>query len=63
VNNDGSQDEGKRQIGTTLDNGTVFRIVRYDPGVSARNHRTDSIDYAVAMRARLAWISTAPSST
>jgi len=49
VNNDGSQDEGKRQTGTTLDNGTVFRIVRYDPGVSARNHRTNSIDYAVVM--------------
>jgi hypothetical protein len=49
VNNEGSQDEGKRQTGTTLDNGTVFRIVRYDPGVSARNHRTDAIDYAVVM--------------
>jgi quercetin dioxygenase-like cupin family protein len=49
VDNDGSQDEGKRQTGTTLDNGTVFRIVRYDPGVSARNHRTDAIDYAVVM--------------
>jgi quercetin dioxygenase-like cupin family protein len=27
----------------------VFRVVRYEPGVSPRNHRTDSIDYAVVM--------------
>jgi mannose-6-phosphate isomerase-like protein (cupin superfamily) len=27
----------------------VFRIVEYGPGVAARNHRTDSIDYAVVM--------------
>ena len=34
---------------TTVDNGTVFRIVRYEPGVTPRNHRTDSIDYAVVI--------------
>ena len=33
----------------TVDNGTVFRIVRYEPGVTPRNHRTDSIDYAVVI--------------
>jgi quercetin dioxygenase-like cupin family protein len=49
INNDGSSDEAKRKVGTTLDNGTVFRVVRFDPGVAARNHRTDSIDYAVVM--------------
>jgi quercetin dioxygenase-like cupin family protein len=49
IDNDGSADEAKRKVGTTLDNGTVFRIVRFDPGVTARNHRTDSIDYAVVM--------------
>jgi len=27
----------------------VFRIVRYQPGVTPRNHRTDSIDYAVVI--------------
>jgi len=27
----------------------VLRIVRFDPGVTPRNHRTDSIDYAVVM--------------
>lgn len=34
---------------TTIDNGTVFRIVRFGPGVAPRNHRTASIDYAVVM--------------
>jgi len=34
---------------TTVDNGTVFRIVRFGPGVAPRNHRTESIDYAVVM--------------
>jgi mannose-6-phosphate isomerase-like protein (cupin superfamily) len=49
VNNDGSEDPSSRKISTTLDNGTVFRIVSFGPGVSPRNHRTDSIDYAVVM--------------
>lgn len=49
VDNGGSSDQATRKVGTTLDNGTVFRIVRFDPGVASRNHRTDSIDYAVVM--------------
>jgi quercetin dioxygenase-like cupin family protein len=40
-------DEGLRQ--TTLANGTVFRVVSFGPGVTPRNHRTDSIDYAVVI--------------
>lgn len=34
-------------FGTTVEGGTVFRVVRYEPGVVPRDHRTDSIDYAV----------------
>jgi quercetin dioxygenase-like cupin family protein len=49
IDNDGASDAAKRKTGTTLENGTVFRIVRFDPGVASRNHRTDSIDYAVVM--------------
>ena len=49
VNNDGNEDPSGKKIGTTLDNGTVFRVVSFGPGVSPRNHRTDSIDYAVVM--------------
>jgi quercetin dioxygenase-like cupin family protein len=29
--------------------GTVFRVVQYDPGVAPRNHRAESIDYAVVL--------------
>ena len=49
IDNTGDADEGLRQVGTTLNNGTVFRVVEFGPGVAPRNHRTDSIDYAVVM--------------
>ena len=49
VNNDGDEDPSAKKIGTTIPNGTVFRIVSFGPGVTPRNHRTDSIDYAVVM--------------
>jgi len=49
VNNDGDADPSGKKIGTTIPNGTVFRIVSFGPGVAPRNHRTDSIDYAVVM--------------
>ena len=49
VDNTGKEDAGLRKTGTTLDNGTVFRILELAPGVSPRNHRTDSIDYAVVI--------------
>ncbi len=49
VDNDGNEDPSGRSIGTTLKNGSVFRVLKLDPGVSPRNHRTDSIDYAVVM--------------
>jgi quercetin dioxygenase-like cupin family protein len=49
VDNTGNADEGLRRVGTTLKNGTVFRIIEFAPGVAPRNHRTDSIDYAVVM--------------
>jgi len=49
VNNDGFEDPTKAPFKTTVEGGTVFRVVRYQPGVAARNHRTDSIDYAVGI--------------
>jgi quercetin dioxygenase-like cupin family protein len=49
ANNDGQADEGLKKVGTTLKNGTVFRVIEFSPGVAARNHRTDSIDYIVVM--------------
>jgi quercetin dioxygenase-like cupin family protein len=49
VNNDGSDDPSDKKIGTTIPGGSVFRVVSFGPGVAPRNHRTDSIDYAVVM--------------
>jgi quercetin dioxygenase-like cupin family protein len=49
VDNAGSADTAKEITGTTRDNGTVFRLIEYGPGVTPRNHRTDSIDYAVVL--------------
>ena len=49
IDNTGKEDAGLRKTGTTLGNGTVFRILELAAGVSPRNHRTDSIDYAVVM--------------
>jgi quercetin dioxygenase-like cupin family protein len=42
-------DGGLRKVATSCDTGTVFRVLSFAPGVAPRNHRTDSIDYAVVM--------------
>jgi quercetin dioxygenase-like cupin family protein len=47
ANNDGAEDAGLRKVATTLPNGTIFRVIEFAPGLVARNHRTDSIDYIV----------------
>ena len=49
VSNDADSDEGRRDTGITLPNGTVFRVVSFGPGNPDMNHRTDSIDYAVVI--------------
>ena len=49
ANNDGDADEGLRKVGSTLNHGTIFRILEFAPGLAPRNHRTDSIDYIVCM--------------
>ena len=42
-------DPALRVSSTSLEKGTVFRIIDYAPGVAPRNHRTLSIDYAVVL--------------
>ena len=49
TDNGGDADGGLRKVGTTDPNGTVFRLVEYGPGVTPRNHRTKSIDYAIVL--------------
>jgi len=33
--------------------GTVFRVVEYQPGVAPRSHRTETIDYAVVLSGQI----------
>jgi quercetin dioxygenase-like cupin family protein len=49
VDNNGLSDTAKEITGTTRAGGTVFRVIEFAPGVMPRNHRTDSIDYAVVL--------------
>lgn len=51
-NND-ERDGALRPVATSHDNGTVFRIVHYAPGVARRNHRTDSLDYGICLAGQL----------
>lgn len=49
VDNEGNADQSLRSVSTSEPDGTVFRVVRYAPGVVPRNHRTESIDYGVVI--------------
>ena len=49
ADNGGDADDGLRKVGTVDPGGTVFRLVEYGPGVTPRNHRTESIDYAIVL--------------
>jgi mannose-6-phosphate isomerase-like protein (cupin superfamily) len=49
IDNSNDFDGSTGEVSTCKENGTVFRIVCYEPGVSPRNHRTNSIDYAVVL--------------
>jgi mannose-6-phosphate isomerase-like protein (cupin superfamily) len=50
ADNSGQQDGGARAGRfTMLENGTVFRILHFLPGLAQRVHRTDSTDYLVIM--------------
>jgi quercetin dioxygenase-like cupin family protein len=50
ADNSGAEDKGKREGKfTMIENGSVFRIIQFNPGVEQRVHRTDSIDYIIVM--------------
>lgn len=36
-------------LGTSMANGSVFRLCRFEPGVAERWHRTDSLDYGIVL--------------
>jgi quercetin dioxygenase-like cupin family protein len=47
------EDPSRWELGTSLANGSVFRICQYEPGTAGRWHRTDSIDYGILMAGEL----------
>jgi quercetin dioxygenase-like cupin family protein len=49
VDNTGDEDAALRPAGSTLPDGSVFRVISYGPGVAPRRHRTESIDYAIVL--------------
>lgn len=49
VDNQDTRDPILRDVSVVEKSDTVFRIVQYDPGVAPRNHRTETIDYAIVM--------------
>jgi mannose-6-phosphate isomerase-like protein (cupin superfamily) len=49
VDNSDDFDGAQRDVHTSEADGTVFRVVQFEPGVSPRLHRTDSVDYAVVI--------------
>ena len=50
ADNSGQADNGQREGKfTMIENGSVFRIIDFKPGVQERIHRTDTVDYIVVM--------------
>lgn len=42
-------DPSEWELGTSLSNGSVFRICKYEPGVQGRWHTTDTVDYGIIL--------------
>jgi Cupin domain len=42
-------DGSRKVVSTTLSNGVVFRVMRYEAGTAGRMHRTNSMDCAVIL--------------
>ncbi len=49
VDNREEGDGGLRDVRECGDDGAIFRVVRYEPGVAPRNHRTRTVDYAAVL--------------
>ncbi len=49
ADNSSGADGGAAEVGTTMPEGSVFRIIDFQPGVQRRMHRTDSVDYLIVL--------------
>jgi quercetin dioxygenase-like cupin family protein len=47
------EDPNDWELGVSLENGSVLRMARYEPGVAGRWHRTDTIDYGIVLSGEL----------
>jgi quercetin dioxygenase-like cupin family protein len=54
ADNNNATDGAKQIVGTAMKGRSVFRVIEYAPGVAPRNHRTDSIDYAIVLSGEIA---------
>src|SRR5262244_809110 len=63
VDNDTELDPSRRKIGTTIPNGTVFRIVSFGSGVAPAITAPIRSTMRLSCRARSTWISTVRSCT
>jgi quercetin dioxygenase-like cupin family protein len=53
VDNTLTEDGGKRDVGITLQGGSVFRIGEIAPGSRSPMHRTNSVDYGIVLQGNL----------
>lgn len=53
VSNDGNDDAGEKSVPGGIQEGTIFGIVKLDPGIAPRPHRTPTVDYVVVLSGRL----------
>jgi quercetin dioxygenase-like cupin family protein len=53
ADNLGQVEEAQKTVGTTVPDGAVFRVLRYEPGTAGSMHRTDSVDYGVVLNGRI----------
>jgi len=54
ANNSSHADGGMREGNfTMIENGSVFRILDFRPGIEHRMHRTDSVDYLIVMKGEI----------
>src|SRR3978361_1483496 len=49
ADNEERDDAGLRDVADCADDGAIFRVIEFAPGVAPRMHRTLTVDYAVVL--------------
>lgn len=53
ADNTDESDGGKRDVGLTIEGGSVFRIGTLEPGARSAMHRTNSVDYGIVLEGEI----------